>query len=124
VLITLYALAMIAGGALAAREARAWIAAQGADEAHSAVASPMPGDPFSRDVIVTTSDAYHFVRVSWLSSDPVRATRPPLPRPELDDPIVRAALEAPAVRGFRGWMRLPFATVEATEGGHRVTLRD
>jgi inner membrane protein len=124
VLVAGYAIAMVAFGALAAAQAKAFIEAREGQAATHAVANPEPGDPFSREVIVVTERRYHFVRVGWLSPGGPTSSRAPLPIPRLDDPIVKAALAQPSIRGFTNWMRLPYVEIVETEGGHRVVLRD
>lgn len=122
-LLTVYALAMIGGGALAKSQVRAFFEERGVTLV-DAMAAPLPGNPFAREVIGISEDAYHFAEVRWFQAEPVARTRPPLPRPDREDPVVRAALTQPEIRGFANWVRLLFVDVIDYRGGYRVVLRD
>jgi inner membrane protein len=124
VIVGVYASAMVGAGALAARQARDFIEEKTSGDVTFAVANPLPGNPLGREVIVATADSYHFVSVTWTRGREIGETRTPLSRPDFEDPIVRAAFAHPSIRGFRGWMRLPFAQTAHTARGHRVTLYD
>ena len=74
-------------------------------------------------MIARSQGSYHFVERAWLSGPALRFAAPPIPVGP-DDPITRAALAAPAVRGLRGWLRFPSFAVRATHDGYAVTIRD
>lgn len=122
-LIAIYVLAMIGGSALAETQVRGFYEDRGV-RLGASMAAPLPGNPFVREVVGMTDDAYHFAEVRWLADPAVARTRPPLPRPDLEDPVVRAALAHPDVRGFANWVRLPFVDVMDYQGGYRVVMRD
>jgi len=84
------------------------------------VVNPRPGDPSRRDVVAATPDAHLFVRVSGLTASTLR---PPVDRTG-DEAVIRAALEAPQIAGFRAWLRVPSYEVRETEEGYAVTIRD
>lgn len=122
-LLTVYVVAMFAGSRLAERQVRRWARVNGLS-VEDVLAGPLPASPFRRDVVVVTPDAYRFFELAWFAEERLRPSDPPMPRLDLDDPIVAAALDAPEVRGFRSWMRLPSARVEPRPDGHRVVLYD
>jgi inner membrane protein len=120
----LYMVAMFAGSRIAERQVAEWLRQQGT-EVERLVAGPLPANPFTRDVIALVPGRYEFVEVDWLVADAgrFRISHPSLPR-EAPDPIVRAALEAPQVRGFVNWLRFPTYRVEEQASGYRVVLQD
>jgi inner membrane protein len=112
---------------LSARAARgyvadAWRTTRGIDPP-ALMVGPQPVTPFSKQVVVDAGDHYETGVFFWWPRSiaflperiPKNATRPE----------VAAAIEASAdVRGFLVWSRFPYWTVEADEGGTRVTVRD
>jgi inner membrane protein len=124
VALALYVVGMLAGTALAERQAERWLREQGI-AVERVVAGPLPANPLTRDVIALGADRYHFVEVDWLggAEGRFRISHEPLPR-EAPSPVVQAALEAPQVRGFRNWLRFPTYQVSETEEGYRVLLQD
>ncbi|HZA52588.1 MAG TPA: metal-dependent hydrolase [Myxococcaceae bacterium] len=119
----LYIASMFAGSRIAESHALQWARSQGI-ETDDAIASPLPARVLERDVVVVARDRYYFVEASVLSAEAVRPTNAAMPRLDRADPLIAAALDAPEVRGFRTWMRLPSARTERHPGGHRVTLYD
>jgi inner membrane protein len=116
----------IGGMLVSARAARAqvrdaWRQANGR-EPSGLMASPRPATPFSRDVIVDAGEYYETGRFAWPGGT-VRFSGATVPKNDAA-PAVRAARDAPHVRGFLVWSRFPFWTVEPTPGGQRVTVRD
>lgn len=120
----LYVVGMLAGSALAERQAERWLREQGV-AVERVVAGPLPANPFKRDVIALGPDRYHFVEVDWLgrAEGRFRHSHPSLPRGE-PSPVVQAALAAPRVRGFSNWLRFPTYEVRETEEGYRVLIQD
>jgi inner membrane protein len=117
-----YIFVMIGATRLAERETRAWLLARGVAPL-DVVPLPVPGNSFARDVIVVTPERYHFVSVSWLAAERLRVSGEPIERGE-PDAIVRAALEAPQVRGLRNWIRFPAYEVRPIGNGYRVRIKD
>ncbi|MBC7173738.1 MAG: metal-dependent hydrolase, partial [Polyangiaceae bacterium] len=112
----------VAGAHIARDEVRSWLADRGM-HADTGSASPVPANPFVREVIALVGDEYHFVRRSWFGEPGFAFSNPPIalgPR----DAIARAALDAPSVRGLRGWLRFPAIEVERADDGYVVTIRD
>ncbi|MBA2663864.1 MAG: metal-dependent hydrolase [Bradymonadaceae bacterium] len=86
--------------------------------------SPLPANPFARQVIVKTQTHYHAINVRWLQTPTHSPAYPPVPI-EPPNAIVQRALDQPQVRGFRNWMRYPTYEVRPRHnGGHRVYIRD
>jgi inner membrane protein len=117
-----YALAMLAGSAVAAQQARAWLGARGI-ALSDVMAGPAPANPFVRQVIAADADTYHRLRIAWLESPPIAESAPALPRGPTG-PIVDAARRAPHVQGLVTWMRFPRSSVEPDGDGWRVVLGD
>jgi inner membrane protein len=120
--VALYAAAMVMGSRVAAGQAERWLASRGV-EVVTAMAGPVAGNPFAREIIASSGDRYHFVLIDWLSDRPIRLSDDSVPIGEVDA-IVRAALVAPDIQGTRRWLRLPSYTVERDADGYRVTVRD
>lgn len=112
---------------LSARAARgyvadAWRTTRGIDP-HALMVGPQPVTPLSRQVVVDAGDHYETGVFSWWPRSiaflperiPKNATRPE---------VAAAAAASADVRGFLVWSRFPYWTVEADEGGTRVTVRD
>jgi inner membrane protein len=92
---------------------------------------PEAVDPFHRQVVAQVREdtrdgplaGYRLGRLSWLERPPVQITPGMVPGPELTAPV-RAALAAPAVRGFVIWTRFPTVELERTGAGTTVHLID
>ena len=87
------------------------------------MASPAPGNPLRRDIVVADAAHYHFLELDWLSDPPLRAVGGAIPR-GARDPVVEAALTAPHVWGLSTWMRFPAFHVEESGDGYRVSISD
>lgn len=118
----LYVAVMVAASRLAEGQAAAWLAGRGG-AAVDVMASPAPGNPLLRHVVVADAERYHFLEVDWLADDPVRISRPSLDRGG-GHPAARAALSAPHVWGLAIWTRFPAFRIEETEDGYRVSISD
>ncbi len=119
-----YVAGMWSAGRLAERQAREWAVAQGLT-VEETMANPLAANPFKRDVIIVLPDRYEFVLVGWLFGDTgVVPWLSAMPRLAEWDPVVKAALEAEGIRGFRNWMRYPSALVDSSDDGHLVRLYD
>jgi inner membrane protein len=122
-LLALYFIATLMGNRVADRNVSDWLRAQGLD-GEVLMVGPVPARPLARDVIVRTSDDYHFVEIDWARSERFRFSHPPVALGDEDDSIVQAALRAPGIRGLRAWLRFPAFEVETMQWGYRVTIRD
>ncbi len=119
-----YAGAMGAASAWVAEYAAREAARQGLGTPIRVVASPVPVNPFRRDVVVDLGGRYGFGAFAWapgpdLHFDPERVPT------NMDDPAVaRAAAHDVQISDFLYWARLPFADITRTEGGIDVTVGD
>ena len=118
----LYVVIMVAASLLAERQAGAWLAERD-DTPVEIMASPAPGNPLLRHIVVADADHYHFLEIDWLSRDPIRISRPSIERGG-GNPAARAALTAPHVWGLSIWTRFPAFRVEETKAGYRVSISD
>ena len=118
----LYVVVMVAASRAAERQAAAWLAGRGGEPV-GVMASPAPGNPLLRQVVVADEERYHFLEVDWLSDDPIRISLPSVARGG-EHPAARAALTAPHVWGLAIWTRFPAFRVEETEDGYRVSISD
>lgn len=120
--LALYLGFMLWGTGRAQAKAEAWLRARGLTPTRM-IASPMPAQPLTREVVALVGDRYHFLLVDLQADAQPRPARPPLPRGQLSQ-AVRAALAAPQVAGFVNWARLPAYEEVPTANGTRVTLLD
>ena len=102
---------------------RAELQAAGITDVRRMMIGAVPANPFRRNIVVETATSYHHGRFRWLPSPTFVFDRAGIDHPP-DTEVVRAAFEAPAVRGFVGWARFPFVRVEETPGGHTVHILD
>ena len=118
-----YVGAMILGTSVARADARAWAEAR---QIRTVQVTPMPvpANPFARDVVLVTPDAYYFAVVDWLHPERVRFGDEPITRQADAGPIARAALDAPQAQGLAGWIRFPAFEVRALPRGYRVLIQD
>ena len=122
VLVALYVASMVGAGQIAQREVAQWARDRGFEPKRIMV-SPMPADPFRRDVLVADDLHYHRLTFDWLAPERVR---PRGPGTAIGDghPAAAAALAAPKLTGFAVWTRFPTFRVEPRDGGYRVTISD
>ena len=117
-----YVALMVGLSELAVRQVGGWLA-QRHIEAEEIMASPAPGNPFRRDILVAAHGRYHFLEVDWLGREAIRATNPSIERGPYGA-VTRAALAAPHVKGLAQWKRFPAYRVEELEDGYRVSISD
>ena len=118
----LYIGVMVAASLLAERQVAAWLAERD-DVPVEIMASPAPGNPLLRHIVVADAEHYHFLEVDWLSGEPIRISLPSIERGG-DNSVTRAALTAPHVWGLDTWKRFPAYRVEQTKDGYRVSISD
>lgn len=118
-----YMAAMGVGSDAAERLTRKAAEAQGHGPVRTAVASPVPVNPFRRDVVFETDDGYGFGTLRWTPFPDLRL-RPRLTRKNMNDPAVAVARRAKPIHDFLTWSRLPFARVERRPSGTFVTIAD
>jgi inner membrane protein len=122
--VTIYAMAMAAASAAAERLVAREIVARGLAPPVSVLASPVPIDPFRRRIIIDTGDRFAFGDLRWTPF--VKLTLEPnlVPTNMRDPAIARTAARDQRVADFLYWSRLPFADIERTSEGTRVTIGD
>jgi inner membrane protein len=118
-----YTAAMGASSLAAEAMTRKAAEAQGHGPIRTAVASPVPFNPFRREVVYGTDQAYGFGVLRWTPSPELRLD-PVLRRKNMDDPAINEARREKAIADFLYWSRLPFATVERRPDGTIVTIGD
>ena len=118
----LYIGVMVAASLLAERQVAAWLAERD-DVPVEIMASPAPGNPLLRHIVVADAEHYHFLEVDWLSGEPIRISLPSIERGG-DNSVTGAALTAPHVWGLDTWKRFPAYRVEQTKDGYRVSISD
>lgn len=125
--IAVYIVVMVAASRLAEQQVAAWLAAQGGDTPIEVMASPAPGNPFRRDIVVADAEHYHFLDLDWLRGAEPRVAARAMdrqPRGPQAHAIIAAARTAPHVQGLLTWIRYPAYGVEETADGYRVTITD
>ncbi len=129
VVLAVYAVLMAAASAVAERQVAALLGARALPGTPApsgpieVMASPAPGNPLRRDIVVADAEHYHFLELDWLADPPLRAVGGSIQRGERD-PVVEAALTAPHAWGLSTWMRFPAFHVEETGDGYRVSISD
>ena len=118
-----YTIAMGVSSIAAERLTRQAAEARGHGPIRTVVASPVPVNPFRREVAFGTDDAYGFGVLRWTPS-PELKLEPGLTRKNMDDPAIAEARRVKAVADFLYWSRLPFAKVERRADGTIVTIGD
>jgi inner membrane protein len=88
------------------------------------VASPVPLDPFRRDIVYSFGHTYGFGSARWGPSLHLSLEPGMVPTNMADPAIAAAASREKEVADFLYWSRLPFATIERSRGRARVTLGD
>lgn len=118
-----YIAAMGASSVAAERLAKRAAEARGLGPVRTVVASPVPVNPFKRRIAFANDTAYGFGVLNWLSPTPL-TLNPRLMPHNMGDPAIGEARRVKAARDFLIWSRMPFAQVEKTATGRRVTLGD
>ncbi|MGE4062470.1 MAG: metal-dependent hydrolase [Rhodospirillaceae bacterium] len=123
-MVVTYASGMGLAGLWVERFAARAVEAAGMGTPVTVVASPVPLDPFRRDVIFDLGGRYGFAAFGW-APGPRLAIDPELVPTHMDDPaIARAAAEDRRLADFLYWSRLPFAEVTREGGVLTVTVGD
>jgi inner membrane protein len=120
----LYAGAMGAGSLAAERMTVRELARRGHPAPAEVVASPVPLNPFRRDIVYSFGHSYGFGRASWRPGLELELEPGLVPTNMADPAIAAAAARNKEMADFLYWSRLPFATVERRRGEARVTIGD
>ena len=118
-----YIAAMGVSSVAAERLTREAAEARGHGPIRTVVASPVPVNPFRREVVYETARSYGFGVLRWTPFPELRL-EPRLTAKNMDDPAIAEAGQVKAIRDFLYWSRLPFATVERRADGTFVTIDD
>jgi inner membrane protein len=118
-----YILAMGLSNDAADRMTRDQANAQGLGPVTDVVASPVPLNPFRRDIVFVTSDSYGFGTLNWRPAPHIHL-QDRLIKTNMDDPALAEARKDKAVADFLYWSRLPYAQVVRTPTTTTVTLAD
>ncbi len=87
--------------------------------------SPLPLNPFRRNVVMQRGDGYELGSFDWLARPHYQSERVVPRESGLDAPAVRAAAAATrAGRIFLDWARFPVFDVVPTTAGYEVLLAD
>ncbi|QDG50454.1 metal-dependent hydrolase [Persicimonas caeni] len=121
-LASLYIAAMVSGTVYTRSLATDAFAERGV-EVDQILSGPVPGNPLVREGLVRGGGEYRYFQIDPLADTTFVEPQPGVPVEE-PGPVVKAALAAPEVRGFRNWMRFPSWEVEKLDDGWRVILRD
>jgi inner membrane protein len=118
-----YILAMGIAGRAAERIAAREIEAAGLGAPAAVLASPVPANPFRRDLVFTIGSSYGFGELRWTPAPRV-TLEPGLLRSNMEDPAVGRAAENRNIAAFLYWARLPYARIDRGDGEALVTISD
>ena len=121
--VAVYTTAMGAGSVAAEHLTREAAEARGHGPVRTVVASPVPVNPFRREVVFGTDEAYGFGVLRW-TPFPSLQLNPRLTPKNMEDPAIAEARKEKGIRDFLYWSRLPFAKVERRPDGTFVTIAD
>lgn len=122
--ITAYTGAMAMAGRWAEQHAAAAISAQGLGTPQRVLASPVPVDPFRREILYELQGRYGFGEVRWSPLPRLSLQGAPIPT-GMDHPaIARAAETNKEMADLLIWSRFPFARVKEGAGATEVILGD
>lgn len=119
----IYTAAMAASSVAAERLTRMAAEARGHGPIRAVVASPVPVNPFRREMVFATDDAYGFGSLRWTPS-PELELRPRLTPRNMNDPAIAQARRSKPIADFLYWSRLPFVIVERRPNGTILTIDD
>lgn len=120
----LYCGAMASLGRGAEGVVRAELGAAGLAPQSRVVASPVFADPLRRAILVETAEGLRFGDLRWRPRPHLELGTTVLD-PHMSDPaIARAAAREKRFADYLYWSRFPFAEIEETSSGTRVTIND
>jgi inner membrane protein len=123
-LVTAYSLAMGAASGVAERMVARDVVARGLGVPDKVVASPVPIDPFRRDMVFEVGGAYGFGEVRFLPRLSLALDPALVPTNMAHPAIPLAARQDEKVADFLYWSRLPFAELRRLPGATEVTIGD
>jgi inner membrane protein len=119
----LYMAAMSASSVAAERLTRDAAEARGHGPIQAVVASPVPFNPFRREMVFATDVAYGFGVLRWMPF-PSLQLQPGLVASNANHPALAQARKVKAIADFLYWSRLPLAKVERDASGTILTITD
>jgi inner membrane protein len=121
-----YIVLMAASNLVARDIVRRAAAAEGGAPVGRLMVSPLPLDPFRRNVVIARDGTYEMGSFDWLHRPHYRREGPLVQRyTGADAPAARAAAAAtPTGRIFLGWARFPVFEVLSSAAGYEVLLAD
>jgi inner membrane protein len=122
-LVVVYIAGMVGSSQLARAQVAQWARDKGLDPVGIMV-SPVPADPFRRDILIADDRHYHRLGFNWLAADRVVPRGPTTEIGDAGHPAAAAALMAPEIWGFANWTRFPSFRVDPGADGYRVTISD
>lgn len=121
-LLLFYVSVSLFGTRVAKEETAVWFS-DNVSKPDAVMAGPMPANPFSRDIIITTPHRYHFYTYHYFGRDRFVESHEPVAR-NSGHPAVRAAWQAPELAGLKNWIRFPAYEVSAEPpGAGQTTVR-
>jgi len=122
-LAAVYMLAMFGSTRWAEAEVRDGLARAGREPGTRFMVTPVPVNPFRREVLVDTGDRYEKGTVWFEPSPHFRPAGYGVDK-GLSQPEVAGALAAPRAQAYLRWSRFPFVVVDRTTSPPRVLLND
>ena len=122
-LAAVYMLAMFGSARSAEAEVRDGLARAGREPGTRFMVTPVPVNPFRREVLVDTGDRYEKGTVWFEPSPHFRPAGYGVDK-GLSQPEVAGALAAPRAQAYLRWSRFPFVVVDRTTSPPRVLLND
>jgi hypothetical protein len=113
---------MFAGSRMAAWYADEYFAQRGIT-IQEIMVDPVPARMFMRGGLAVSEAQYYRFLVNWTEGNSFEITGVAT-RVQDPNPIVRAALNSPEVKGLRNWIRFPHYEVNELDDGWRVIIRD
>ena len=118
-----YGVAMLGGTHWARAEAAEALRGRGV-VVDRIMTGPVPANPLRRDGVVVGDGAYRRFTMNLLGGDLTVTAAGRTGFADKHAAVIKAAMAAPAVRGFANWARFPYAVVESDGDGWAVTIRD
>lgn len=122
VVVAVYTSGMGLAGRAAERFVARAIVAEGEGAPRRVLASPVPVNPFRREILADMGDTYRFGELRWTPAPQLQMAET-VPT-NMTNPLVGRAAEEKQVASFLYWSRFPFTTIERGSGTARVTIGD
>lgn len=119
-----YCIAMFAAGRAAENYVSKYMRASHQQEPARVLANPVFFDPFRRRMVIEVAGAYRFADFQWLPGPRLVLAPEPVPANISDPAVAQAKAQDKRVADFLYWSRYPFATIQETPAGKKVTIGD